>query len=675
MTRFALRSVLPGFALACLIAPTLAAQSAEDLFERGVKAFRRGENAEAVESFRAALAGNPGGEEVFALWQKVDQQTVLDMLLEDGELGQLTERFLGLARVGREAVLSDPGGADEVVARVFEGDLVARQHALVELKAGYGEWAVPALVPALADRADSDRRVKAMAALLQLGELAVPPLVATLNSDDELVRSNAAAVLGSLRDPRAAAHLAWLATSDASETVRGTAASALGKMASDLDALGFPMTDPITLSYGLSELWVHGEAALARPYAQGHVAWTWRDGKLSGTSIPGGLYGLHMAESALSMGVASGADELRPALAAVHASQKAELRAASEMDGLDSLSDVDAQLAAIEIRLALAGSARADALLFLLDTEGGTSAAIALAESMGNSPEETAALRVAVESDDAGLSQAAALALGEKGEASPDVAAQLADAITAVPVRLAAFIGRVDAGDTPSGWKVSASEQLAEGLSAAKSFPPKDLIVVREGTGGVSLDTLVWSLRNDPRSVATPIVVLSDDADRVDELYGNEVLVQAEADWNAFRAAAGDRPTRQRDALERARAAAEQLLTLPRAVAATAASSVVQALNADLDEPLHIALLDVVVHAEITAAAPQVEALVAGGVRGELGVAALNALASIWAAQGGADSVSPDLLKVLEGALAGGDADLALAAARALGQRGASYSG
>jgi len=253
------------------------------------------------------------------------------------------------------------------------------------------------------------------------------------------------------------------------------------------------------------------------------------------------------------------------------------------------------------------------------------------------------------------------------------VAARLADALSAVPVRTAVFIG-ADAGAAPAGWNAYSTAQVVEGLAAAKRFPAKDVVVVRDGVGGVTLDTLVWGLRNDPRTADTPLVIVSAEAARAEELYGDQATVLESADWDAVREAAGDRPARQLAALDRAVSAAETLLQLPPAVCRSAGASIVAALSGDANEELTLALLDVVAHADLTDATPHVEALVVEGAAGELGITALNTLARLWGAAGGGEP-SAELTAALHEALGSGDADLAKAAARALGQRAASAEG
>ena len=138
MLRLALRGIAPTLALLVFLASAAPAQDAERLFESGVDAYRRGDNAAAIEQLKAALATNPGNDAAFALWQRAEQEVLLEMLIERGELGALTERFLTLAKVGRHVVASDPGGAADVVATYLDGDATVGFNDLTMLLGAWG---------------------------------------------------------------------------------------------------------------------------------------------------------------------------------------------------------------------------------------------------------------------------------------------------------------------------------------------------------------------------------------------------------------------------------------------------------------------------------------------------------------------------------------------------------
>jgi hypothetical protein len=658
------------------------AQDAEALFGDGIDAYRTGDTAGAVELFKDALAQNPAQDEVYAVWSQAEQRVILDMLQERGEMGAMAARFLGLAKLGRASVASDPGGARDVVQRYLSSGALESQAALLELQATYGEWAVPALVGPMADRSDADARVMAIKALIHLGDMAAPALIETLKSDDETTRTNAASTLGSIGDVRAAAALAWMARSDASDVARAVAADALSKMSDGLVAVGVRSSDALDITLGLTGHWITGDATLVRPYASGQVAWTW-DGGLNGEAVPAGLYGLVLAESAIQTALASmdgDGDMARGALAAIHASMKAEILAASGLESLagdELLEAATDRLPAIEVSLARAGDARGSALEWLL-SEGQIAAAQALMASMGAGHSEVNALRVALNHGNDGVAFSAAAVLASVGEADGSAVGVLADALTSVPDRLAFSIGHSGLNDDGAGWSLLSSGDVASGLSRAKAFPPKDVIILEHGLGGVTIDTMVFGLRNDPRSAGVPIIVVAsaDEASTLSARYSDSVsaVVSDAATWQDVNNAAGDTGAQRTAAMARATLAARALggLSPDRLGSVGAAAS--EALGAGADDDVKVAVLELVRDGMLADALPAVESqILSGAGSDDVHVAALLAAERLWASRGGSAGDGAALYGAVSGLLGSGNRDVVLAAARALGQLG--YAG
>lgn len=677
MLTIALRRAVIGVFLTAGIA---SAQDAESLFQDGIDAYRTGDAAAAVELFKDALALNPSNEDVFRLWHEAEQQVILDMLLARGEMGDLAQRFLQLAKVGRVSVTTDPGGAVEAVQNYLTGDALASQRALLTLQATYGEWAVPALVAPLGDRANADNRVMALKALIHLGDLAVPALVAVLNSDDETTRTNAAAALGTIGDVRAAAGLAWMASTDDSSVAALVAGEAVTKLAGALSDLGLHSTDALEITRGLVEGWISGDPRLSRPYTSGQVAWTWDDNGLSGVPILGGLHGLVLAKSAIdsaSLALTGVDDTTNAGMAAVAACMKAEILSAAELDGLGDDGLMEAALGwlpAIELDLALSGYARGVALEVLLAHDQVASARV-LMDVMGVGAEEIEALRAALGSRHEGVATHAALTLGRLGIEDSRAGDLLASALVSVPARLAFAIGDTGLSANASGWELLTSTDVASGLLRAKAFPPKDVIVVRDGAGGVTLDTLIFGLRNDARTAETPIVVVTDAAsfDTVSGRYADSVsaVVAGAAGWEHVMEVAGDLSALRQAAVARAVAAAEALAQLGTGGAAVGERAS-EVLAAGGDDSVTVAVLNLVTRRELNQAVNAVEALlVSGGLSDDVQAAALRAAERLWARSGGSFGDVVALHAALQELLDGGDADMAVAAARALGQLGA----
>lgn len=649
--------------LACSFGVSLlATQGHAQSFEDGIDAYQSGDKEGAIEAFKAVLASNPANEDAYRMWQNVEQQLVLDMLLERGELGTLAERFLEKATIGKREVVSDPGGAADVVDTLLNGDGLERQRALLDLRSTYGSWAVPALVGPLGDNGSIDNRVQAINALIQLGDAAVMPLTQVLHADSPTLRRNAASVLGSLGDARAASALAWVAASDDDEVTRAVAAESLGK-------LGMEGADPMAVTRDLAHAFLVGDASAVAPYDDASVVWEWSGGELTGRPVLGGLYHLEVAEQLAKTALSNGGGEgARAILAATHAAMKAEIESAATVDALagsDLLSEAQDSLADLDVNLALAGSARSSALSMLLaDGSRHVPAAVALIGSMGAGDAD--ALQAALGDADVAVSFAAAHALAHAGHTDPNVVSALGAALSNVPDRVCVSIGETGLGDGGDGWFVLSSSTVYDGLRRARQFPPKDVIVLQDGIADVTLDFLVFSLRDDPRTAETPIIVVTNDVDAVEGLYGDQVdKVVSSASLADVAEVAGDDDAVRASAMARAKGAAEALSSLPASALAGVSQQIAAALGAGVDEEVAAAVLGVAARAGAVDALASVEALLGDDQSDDLRLAAMKAAASLYAKNGGkAGSGAVDAIR----SALGSDGDLASAAAAAMGQ-------
>ncbi|MGQ0554026.1 MAG: HEAT repeat domain-containing protein [Planctomycetota bacterium] len=644
------------------------AQDAEGSFQEALQAYQAGNLDGAVEQLKAVLAENPSHEEAYRLWEQAERNVITRMLLERGELGRLAERFLGLATLGRQEAVADPEAAAEAVQRLLEGDEVAREQASLELRARFGSWAVPALVGPLGDRSSTENRVLAIQALVRLGGQAVQPLTQVLKSDDELTRRNAAAVLGTLRDRRAAAGLAVVALHDSDEVTKDAASDALAK-------IGVATRDPVSLAAQLADGYFRGDMDLTGTYGASSVVWDWKDGALVGRETLSGLAALEIAEGvardALQHG---GGATLRPILASIHAAQKGEILAAGRLaalEGNEFLAAAQARLPALEVDLALAGSHRGRALNNCLTKDRRQPlAAQALMESMGNSPEERTALSTALLDSDPGVAFGAALALARQGDTDARVVARLAGTLAATPERFVVSIGDTGLSGATVGWMLLASDGFDVGLLRAKSLPPKDVIVVQDGLHDLTLDTLVFAFKNDPRTAEVPLIVVTEDVAGVEALYGDKLAkVVRKASFADVQAAAGEPGAAQALALERARAAAVALTALPSGIVRIVGDLVTDALGATDDAGVRIAVLDLAGQAGIVEAVPAIEAFVLDDtLESAQRAAALRAAGRLWAMGAPPSHSAAELSTALIALATGSDEALRLPAAEALGQ-------
>jgi hypothetical protein len=202
----------------------------------------------------------------------------------------------------------------------------------------------------------------------------------------------------------------------------------------------------------------------------------------------------------------------------------------------------------------------------------------------------------------------------------------------------------------------------------AKTFPPKDVIVVQEGLQGVTLDALVFGFTNDPRTVDTPIVVVTSDVAGVGALYSGQVAkVVSSASMADVAEVDGDRRPEQQAVINRALHAAHALMAAPAALARHASPSIARGLQAGAEDDMKVALLNLVAHAGVIEALPDVETMIGDeGASSEVRVATLKAAARLWAITGGQSG--GDFSGTLLAAIGGDDGDVATAAAAALGQ-------
>ena len=355
-----------------VVASTAGAQN-DATFSEAVDLFRRGQVEEARQKLEEILASNPSNNEALALYHSAEEEIWLRMLLSENDaLQAVVKRFGELARQGRKEKSGDDAAISEHVEAIVGGDFAARQRAMLALASNHGSHAVKGLWKHLGD--DSvETRVRSIVALQRLGSDALLPLVAVTKADDERVRANACAALGSLGDTRAGAALAVAAESDASAVVRRQAQAAL-------ESLGVN-GQPAALWVERAESLLEAGAAAARPGDGVFAIWTLEGGDLGAVETSPGLYHLALAEQASFAALDSdpnNADAIR-VLATTYAAQLAQVRASGEGD--------DDTLTRLTVALAACGEASLRSALSGALGHGGLSLAAAeLAEALGNLP-------------------------------------------------------------------------------------------------------------------------------------------------------------------------------------------------------------------------------------------------------------------------------------------------
>jgi hypothetical protein len=248
--------------------------------------------------------------------------------------------------------------------------------------------------------------------------------------------------------------------------------------------------------------------------------------------------------------------------------------------------------------------------------------------------------------------------------------ARIGAALGHVPDRLVMSLGDTGLMGDAAGWQLLGARDVASGLLRAKAFPPKDVIVLQDGLQGVTLDTLIFGILNDPRTENVPVIVVTNNVAGVEALYGDRLAAVTEAaSWEAVMAAAGDASVAQQRAMETARHAAMILMRMPASLSQSAAQGAAAALDSGADDMTKAVVLDLAGNVGLMSCLPAAEQIVLSGGSDVLVVAAMNACARLWA-MGGATGSTDELSAALTEALGSGNAAQAQAAAEALGQLG-----
>lgn len=667
-------------ALAVFAGPQRAqAQDVQELFEQAKALLEQGDKQEALSAFQRVLAADPSNADAFQLFLSTEREVVLQMLVEGGEFERIAKRFMERARAGQRELQRDEAAIAEAVEAFYSADdVVVRRQALNTLRANHGEYAVPALVGALGDESDDDRRVHTMGALVQLGSAAVLPLVEALGSESAFMRRNVAITLGNLGDPRASARLLHLSTSDPDLMVQAAALEAAGKCG----AKGRSAAD-VFLLHG--DLYHHRDGSVLRDIDYSDVVWSWEGDGLVGRDVPRAIYNNELAKRAYYRALAARPDSL-DALAGIARESvdihgKLEVLAAAGDENAPALLE---QAGEGLVAVAAAGTDALDrALVWSVqrdDAATGGRIARMLAQ-LANRPTE--GLNAALRSGSAGLAGEAAVALahiavGAQAGAGDDVVKVLGEAAAREVVRVVYVI---DGDHARAGAIVSAlsgqgvlAQQIATGalgIATVAQLPGLDAVLVGDNLPDITPDAVITALRENTAFGETPIFFVSAKEDLV-EAYSERVngaipgaddlsALDAvfEANLEGDRAQAAALAANAADALARLAGAGRTNVAAAAGALATAASR-----GDEVSLPALAALARVGGAAEAEAV---LGVLADGGRSDAARIAAADAVGAM-ATRGNLGGAASEALRELLGS----DAPLAVrtAAARAIGRMG-----
>ncbi len=676
--------VVPAFLAFLFLSSGFLSAQDEDLkalFREGRDEFGKCNYEAALQKFQEILAQNPSNELAFYFWEEAGNKIFLDMLIKEGEYEKVARRFIDLARVGRREKQNDESRIRELVGMVVSSDPRLRHDGLLELASNHGEFAVPHLYRQLGNE-DVEVRVNAIAALIRMGETVTLPLIQVLRSDNEQIKRNTAVILGKIKDERSIPALKNIYDAGASdELTKNAAVDALFKI-TGREIAG--IEDAAILFTETAEAYLKGDDHVCKPFLSSRVVWKWQNGDLVHVPATPGLRSLELAEDACygALECDVGSVKAISLLAVVYASQIAEIKntPASE-DEDDAMTFARQNMGKAATILALCGPDRlGEALAFALDNNLG----LAAIEIIGILDETSAfddfTLDQAFRSEDKLVRYAAAFAAVRGGLIDEDIVRVVARALGETSVRQVLIIDNnsetrnaLTTGLNNAGYFAINATGGAEGLSRAKDFPPKDLVIAQAGLTDLTIDSIVFEMSSGG-SARTPVVLLAADEsmDGVRNLWEGKVagfLTTSEVINDAYlptvESAVNEVNEARRKALEISIKAAQALSVLDRNLLSGVVEDLVQSLGKP--DEVKIPALRALAKAQDSTSYERIARLfgdtsASAAVRTE----AAKALGEIFIT--GKVVPDTDTLSTLREALADSDSGLRLAAGEAFGK-------
>jgi HEAT repeat protein len=189
----------------------------------------------------------------------------------DPELAELSKKLWLIIEQGRFIRRTDPKIIVEEVKRLNRGDRGYRT--AVKRLANAGEYSIPFMLDALADRARKPEWPNVILALPQIGRDSIRPLAAALQSDDVEVKAEIIKALGKIGYAHSLGYLKYVAEKDSSENLRVLAAESIQQINPAALSLGAAQ-----LSYQTAEQYYYHADSLApaEDVAFGNI-WFWDD--------------------------------------------------------------------------------------------------------------------------------------------------------------------------------------------------------------------------------------------------------------------------------------------------------------------------------------------------------------------------------------------------------------
>jgi hypothetical protein len=272
-------------------------QKAVSLMERGIRQYQKGQYEKATETFNELLSLRPDSPTALQLRQEAELGMFAEMTgAEDKKLAKAAEKILEMmtqAVRGKKREVPDP---QALQAGMQSNDLAPYLEARATALA-HGPYAVPYLLPLLTQQGPEAQKTvgRTITALADMGHRATLPLVAALESKNDVLRIRVATVLGQIGGHRAVAPLLAVregqATSDTlKEAVTNAVENITGKPVNELGSARTQYAE-------LIRAYLHEDADdLGYVFGKWAEVWQWdpqgkqMPDRLTYIRVPAGLY-------------------------------------------------------------------------------------------------------------------------------------------------------------------------------------------------------------------------------------------------------------------------------------------------------------------------------------------------------------------------------------------------
>lgn len=521
---------------AALMASTsgaFAQDSARDLFDQGVQLLYQNKDAEALQKFKGAVSLDPSMADAYSIWKKTEQRVWASMMVKNDELAKVARHFLRMAQLERKRFQADEATIRAAVEGALSDDYETRVQANNDLMSNHGDYAVPYLLDALGNADEDTRQTYAILALDRIGRAATLPLVAAVQSENALLRRNAAAALYYIGDSRALPALKRLADSDADASVRETAHKAVRKIG------GAEVGSALALYLQHSHDYLVGSGRLRDGDVLDGV-WSFADGKLVHRPVPTSVFGLELAKEsaygALAVDPTSEAGLI--ALTRAYTAERAVV-AAAVRSGAEDMGSLEGSLGEISITVQLAGAGIVRKAFAQSVAEGMVPAAAATLDTLakledpddlGDSP-----LIESLVHEDKRIRYGAAMALAGMNAklsdaARSNVVAALSRAVLEQSVRLVAVIDPVvenrgvysNCNSKSEGLVVEANGSTTRVLAQLATYP-RDVLVIHEQLETMLVDSVLKFCKDRPHLAKMKVILVTKDPAGAQQVYGARI--------------------------------------------------------------------------------------------------------------------------------------------------------